>query len=210
MRETRRFTEAEDAFIKASLGRLTVTAIAQHLGRNPASVVSRATTLGLRKANRTVRSFTEEDDRFIRDNAGKISLQAIADHLGRSTGSVWGRGTKIGAWFDRKRRTARPATTSKGYVRIPIETEHGREWMLEHIHVVEQRIGRKLRPGEQVHHIDLDTGNNRSENLHLCGSVSDHNRAHTSISRLVCELLERGAIRFDVATGEYELCETSK
>lgn len=210
MRETRRFTEAEDAFLEANLGRLTCTNIAKHLGRNPASIVSRATTLGLRQANRTVRSFTEQDDEFIQDNAGKISLQAIAKHLGRSAGSVWGRGQKLGVWFDRKRRTARPSITRQGYVRIPIETDLGREWRFEHIHVVEQRIGRRLQVGEQIHHINLDTRDNRSNNLHLCGSVSEHNRAHNSISQLVGKLLERGAIRFDVVTGEYQLCETSK
>lgn len=210
MRETRRFTPEEDAFIKANIGRLTITGIAQHLGRNPASIVSRATTLGLRKASRTVRRFTEEDDQFVRDNAGRVSLQSIADHLGRSTGSVWGRGVKLGVWFDRKKRTARPALTRQGYVRIPVERDGGREWRLEHIDIVERRIGRRLQPGEQVHHINLNPADNRPDNLYLCGSGAAHNRAHASLSRLVSGLLERGAIRFDTTTGEYELCETSK
>lgn len=210
MRETRRFTPAEDEFIKANISRLTCTDIAKYLGRNPASIISRATTLGLREANRTIRKFTTEDDQFISDNAGKISLQEISERLGRSTGSVWGRGKKLGVWFDRKKRTSRPAYTNTGYVRIPVETDHGREWKLEHIHVIERRIGRRLRAGEQVHHINLDTKDNGDRNLHLCGSVADHNRAHASLSRLVSKLLERGAIRFNTTSGEYELCETSK
>lgn len=208
MRTIRRFTDEEDAYIKANIGELGCTAVARHLGRNPASIVSRANTLGLRTPNRTVSRFTAQEDRFIRRNAGKISLQRIAEHLGRSPGSVWGRGIKLNVWFNRKQRTARPMVTSSGYVRIPVEDNGKRRWSLEHVHLVEQSIGRRLRPGEQIHHINLNTTDNRSANLYLCSSGAAHNRAHASLSRLVEQLLERGAIRFNADRGVYELCET--
>lgn len=208
MREIRRFTTEEDEFIKANLSRLTCTDIAKHLGRNPASIVSRATTLGLREANRTIRKFTAEDDQFIRDHAGKISLQEISKQLGRSTGSVWGRGQKLGVWFDKKIRNPEGRKLRQdGYVSI--RTESG-EWRHEHILVVERVLGRRLRNGELVHHINLDKSDNRPSNLHLCSDGVAHSRAHTSLNRLVGELLERGIIAFNTASGEYELCETSK
>lgn len=212
VRETRRFTEQEDEYIKANLSRLGCTDIARHLGRNPASVVSRTTTLGLRTPNRTVRRFTPKEDEFIRRNAGKLSLQEISKRLMRSTGSVWGRGrNKLGVFFDRKKRTARPTLTSKGYVRIPVERGGGkRRWALEHVHVVEQSIGRRLRGAEQVHHINFNHTDNRLENLHLFADGVAHNNANTSVFRLVGELLERGTIYFNRTTGEYELCATSK
>lgn len=208
MREIRRFTETEDKFIKANIGRLTCTDIAKRLGRNPASIVSRATTLGLREANRTVHKFTEQDDGFIRDNAGTISLQEISEQLGRSTGSVWGRGQKLGVWFDKKIRNPEGRKLRKdGYVSIRLESG---EWRHEHIVVVEQLLGRRLRNGEAIHHINLKKSDNRPSNLHLCSNGIAHNGAHTSLNRLVGELLERGIIVFNVVTGEYELCATSK
>jgi len=210
MRKVRRFTEREDEFIKANIGRLGCTDIARHLDRNPASVVSRATTLGLRKPNRTVRRFTAKEDGFIRSHAGKLSLQEISERLGRSTGSVYGRGRKLGVFFDRKKRTARPTLTSQGYVRIPIEEGGKRRWTLEHIYIAEQAIGRRLQGSEQIHHINFHRRDNQLENLHLFSDGVAHNNANASIFRLVNELLGRSTIRFNRDTGEYELCETSK
>ena len=208
MRETRRFTKAEDEFIKANLSRFTITDIAKRLGRNPASIVSRATTLGLRKANRTVRKFTEQDDGFVRDNAGKISLQEISKQLGRSTGSIWGRGQKLGVWFDKKIRNPEGRKLRKdGYVSIRLESG---EWRHEHILVVEGILGRRLQNGEGGHHINLEKSDNRLSNLYFFRDGTAHSRAHTSLNRLVKQLLERSVITFNTDTGEYELCETSK
>ena len=208
MRKTRRFTEPEDEFIKANIGRLTCTDIAKRLGRNPASIVSRATTLGLRKANRKVRRFTEEDDKFIRDNAGKISLQEISKRLGRSTGSVWGRGQRLGVWFNKKTRNPSGRKLKQnGYVVVRLKSG---EWRAEHIVIIEKILGRRLRNGEAIHHINFNKSDNRPENLHLCSDGVVHNWAHTSLFKLVGELLERGIIAFNTSSGEYELCETSK
>jgi hypothetical protein len=52
----------------------------------------------------------------------------------------------------------------KGYVRIT--TPDGRH-MSEHRYVMEQALGRRLLPGETVHHKDLDHGHNALSNLQL-------------------------------------------
>ena len=44
--------------------------------------------------------------------------------------------------------------------------------------VAEQSIGRKLRPGEIVHHLDEDKSNNSPENLVVCSSASVHRQYH--------------------------------
>ena len=57
-----------------------------------------------------------------------------------------------------------PHTNAKGYV-------------YEHRLVVEKRIGRFLNPGERVHHLNHQRGDNRDENLILFPSHSAHVRA---------------------------------
>ena len=46
--------------------------------------------------------------------------------------------------------------------------------VLEHRYVMEQKLGRKLKPGEEVHHIDGNKMNNDPENLESYKSCSDH------------------------------------
>ena len=46
--------------------------------------------------------------------------------------------------------------------------------------VAEKMLGRKLRPGEVVHHIDGDKRNNRPENLMVFASQSEHVAWHVT------------------------------
>lgn len=50
----------------------------------------------------------------------------------------------------------------------------------KHTHrvVAEQKLGRPLRPGEVVHHIDGDKQNNSPENLQIFKSQSEHAKIH--------------------------------
>ena len=50
-------------------------------------------------------------------------------------------------------------------------------WKKEHNIVIEKHIGRKLKKGEVVHHIDHNRSNNNIENLVLCESQFDHQTA---------------------------------
>ena len=49
--------------------------------------------------------------------------------------------------------------------------------------VAEQTIGRKLRPGEIVHHLDHDKTNNSPENLVVCSSATVHAKYHLRSGR---------------------------
>jgi hypothetical protein len=62
----------------------------------------------------------------------------------------------------------------QGYVHIKVGTAH----VYEHIHVMEQILGRKLVKGETVHHNDENRQNNSRENLKLHDSNSSHAKYH--------------------------------
>lgn len=53
----------------------------------------------------------------------------------------------------------------------------------EHRVVAEQMLGRKLCPGEVVHHIDGNKRNNKPENLMVFASQADHARYHAAIAK---------------------------
>ena len=52
-----------------------------------------------------------------------------------------------------------------------------------HRAIAEQIIGRKLNPGEVVHHKDEDKTNNSPDNLVVCSSASVHRRYHKRLLR---------------------------
>lgn len=75
-------------------------------------------------------------------------------------------------------------------------------WARQHTYVMENHIGRKLKKGEVVHHIDGSKTNNNINNLLLC-TVSEHNQCHAKIERLVFELYNQGLVGFDNEKMEY-------
>lgn len=73
---------------------------------------------------------------------------------------------KFDAGIGQRRRSGR-----YWIVRVPRNTPgillHGRQWMLEHRYVMQQKLGRPLTRRESVHHINGDRDDNRPENLQL-------------------------------------------
>lgn len=84
----------------------------------------------------------------------------------------WNTKEKNGLW--RGGRTV----ASNGYVLIRVSPDHHladvRGYAYEHRIVAEQKIGRRLNPGEQVHHINGNRQDNEPANLHVVESIAHH------------------------------------
>ena len=55
----------------------------------------------------------------------------------------------------------------------------GRGTVFEHVWIAENAIGKRLPKGAEVHHADLNPGNNEPTNLVICPSRSYHRLLHT-------------------------------
>lgn len=89
-----------------------------------------------------------------------------------------------------------------GYWLVKVR-EHGGRWDKEHVLVVEESIGRRLVPSEQVHHINGIRTDNDLENLQLCANNSEHHLIEGTFKRLLAGLLADGLVIYDRESKEY-------
>ncbi len=89
-----------------------------------------------------------------------------------------------------------------GYVRIKVADEAGR-WAIEHVVVMEKRIGRKLHRGEIVHHIDGNRQNNSDDNLYLCRNHVHHQEVERQLKETFRAMLKSGKVSFSQESGVY-------
>ena len=107
------------------------------------------------------------------------------------------------AWKTKRKRKPIGSTNHdcNGYIRVKVVEGSGR-WITQHILVMENHIGRKLRLGECVHHINGIKVDNRIENLFLCESHRQHQLLEDSLRIIACEFVADGLIKFK--EGKYE------
>lgn len=88
----------------------------------------------------------------------------------------WNTGEKNGMW-----RGGR-SIASSGYVLIRVDKDHHladvRGYAYEHRLVAEEKLGRRLEPGEIPHHVNGDKTDNRPENLEIVESIAHHRAKH--------------------------------
>lgn len=78
-----------------------------------------------------------------------------------------GQNAKLESWW----------VNAKGYVEGKIWTAQGQRRVKLHRLVMERHLGRRLGPGEEVHHVNEDKQDNRLANLQVL-SASEHSRLH--------------------------------
>jgi len=73
-------------------------------------------------------------------------------------------------------------------------------YVAEHIVVITEHLGRPLRKGEVVHHINLNKHDNRLENLAIA-KRRQHANWHVQLEELAVQLMTEGKIVFSVEHG---------
>jgi uncharacterized protein (DUF1330 family) len=71
-------------------------------------------------------------------------------------------------------KTGRKYGSGYIYVYVPSHPGHKRRYVAEHRLVMEKHLGRYLKPGEEIHHINGIKDDNRLSNLMLFSSRSEH------------------------------------
>lgn len=110
------------------------------------------------------------------------------------------------AWQTKRKRMPVGSTWTDGfgYIRVKVTAGAGR-WPLQHVLAMEEALGRNIRRGEVVHHVNGDRADNQIENLYLCESHLHHQRIEGQLKQLFRTLLKDGLVRFNHAKGEYEI-----
>lgn len=167
-------------------------------GRTVTAIRARRRALGLPRYV-AVCKWTEQDIGILKDN-----IQAPMDELarllpGRSEASIRSMARKHG----RKRIIRKGYSMTNGYISRYTEGQA----VLDHHIVMEREIGRKLKQGEVVHHINCDKTDNRTDNLDILPDGSAHGSAHSSFHRLLPELLSAGIVRYDRGNHAYEVAQ---
>lgn len=201
--------ERIDAEILADDGTSPRRVLAARLGVSERYVSKRATALGL---SARLRRWTDAEDEALRTgNARGAELREVAGQIGRRPSECSDRWRRISDVGWRQAQGYKLTADGRDVIRYDTDRDGRRTVrVLAHRAAMEDVLGRPLRTGEVVHHIDCNKRNNRASNLHLFGDVASHLRSHRSLDALVPGLLAAGVISFNSEQGVYELCDQSQ
>lgn len=145
-----------------------------------------------RRAGDVVRFVTGHNQR------GKALSVEHRRKIGRGQRRAWRRG----------RVDSRPigatAVNHHGYIEVKLSNG---VWRKQHVLVVERRLGRRLKPTEEVHHVNGIRRDNKTSNLVHCKHKGAHSKMHASFMKLLPQLFANGSVRFNRRLKVYEAVE---
>lgn len=199
MPQNKRFTEKEIKFLKENYKKMSIEELAKELGRTEKSVRAKVERIGLKlsdlKRNQP-KKLTEKEVNFIKENYQSMSDEKIARELNISEAMVSRKRLNLGL-----RKQPKTPYINGEYLQT---FENGkRVWI--HKKEAENKIGRKLKKTENVHHVDGDKLNNKHENLYVCKDRSEHSKIHSNLEKVAFEMVKKGLIKFDHEKGQYYL-----
>lgn len=179
----RRFTDDEAAALSARRREgLSLAALAAEFGSNTKTVAATLHRLGVATDGTNPVRWTPEREQWLREQyAAGRSQQSLADELGINQTVVSIHLRRLGVLAPQPRRRGAQHPAWKGgrrlidgyvYVRpvdadLPFCTLNSAGYVAEHRLVAGKLLGRKLLPGESVHHVNGDRADNRPGNLQI-------------------------------------------
>lgn len=130
--------------------------------------------------------------------AGINARPAIKRDQRREKNSSWKGGRVLVA----KSKTTRFSNGGYWYILNPEHPNAGKNgYVAEHIMVASEKIGRPLKKGECVHHLDMNKQNNDPANLSVCNR-SQHRNYHLQLELIAVEMFRNGNLIF--RNGRYQ------
>lgn len=149
--------EPIDQYVDEHIGAYTIQQLAEVLGVNYGTLRKRTLERGISKFKRV--NWTVEQELFLETYYPTFGGRYCADSLQVPITAVNKRANQLGLYYEPKDRYV----DTQGYVQVG--KAGSREY--EHRLVMEDTLGRKLEPGELVHHKDGNKRNNHPDNLEL-------------------------------------------
>lgn len=199
------WSKEEEKFLKENYDKLTVKEIGEKIGRTGKAVRGKLERLGisLRNLNRQeIFKWDKFQIEFLKNNFRNMSDKEIAIQLFNEDND------KAAARVFRKRKSLKLVKDEKGLIYKENKSEYVSRYykgekIYQHIENAEIKIGRKIKKGEVVHHINGKKKDNSIKNLYVCDSLSKHVKLHDELEKISLELFEIGLIKFDEEEGRY-------
>ena len=195
-------------FIKNNIGKISVAEMCRILGLKEYQVrhiTYKKIGVDLRKVGKCRPDWSDEEIAILSD-PNKTDYEKAKLIPNRTDSAVRMQRRRLG--FDSKLVEYNGTPIHQGYKFIRREKGYigsqGR-YQREHRLIVEQHIGRPLKKGEIIHHINGRKLDNRIENLCLCDGQAEHINIHNQLMEVVAELMDRDIVYFDFSDKQYKV-----